>query len=441
MESPALAAPTAEAIAQPTPSWLPLLYWEVVFSMLYETWFSRSYLSGLAGELGVSVGLVTILTGLPWIGSVGQLLSASWLSRAASAKRYAWTALSIGRSVWLLAILLALVPGMTEGRWMEWTAGIACIAGVCASSGSVAWQAWMHGVVPAYTRGRFFGVRQSFWMVGIIAANLLGSFLVGWRPGGAYTGYALLGILGVLAGWISLALLALVPASPRSSVTAFEKREFLKPLRDPRFRVVLVLWPLLNGSLQIMGPFFPYFFTREVGVSMSRIAIWILLGNVGSLMTVGFLGSRIDRTGNALEVIRWMGLLLALQPLVYVLPSKGAIIWIAPPEHFVNGIANSGLKVAILSLLWSVTPEGRNALYFCVYEAVTGVFGALGTFAGGFLVKLFQATPAFQVHGSAFRGFFIAGSALRVMVVVGGLWWAQRRLARHLVEHGESRAQ
>ena len=398
--------------------------------MLYETWFSRSYLSGLAGELGVSVLLVTILTGLPWIGSVGQLLSVSWLNRAASAKRYALTALSIGRSIWILAILLALVPGISKSHWMEWTAMIACIAGVCASTGLVSWQAWIHGVVPAHCRGLFFGVRQSFWMVGIIAANLLGSFLVEWRPGGAYAGYLLLGILGVVAGWISVALLALVPASPTAVATRFEKRDFLTPLGDLRFRTVLILWPLLNGSLQIMGPFFPYFFTREVGVPMSRIAIWILLGNVGSLMTVGFLGARIDRTGDALEVVRWMGLLLALQPLIYVLPSKGTILWIAPPEYFVNGIANSGLKVAILSLLWSVTPEGKNSLYFCVYEAVTGLFGALGTFAGGFLVKLFQATPALQVHGSAFRGFFVAGAALRVTVLVCGLWWARRMLAR-----------
>ncbi len=102
---------------------------------------------------------------------------------------------------------------------------------------------------------------------------------------------------------------------------SFEKKEFLKPLRDPRFRVVLVLWPLLNGVVQIMGPFFPYFFTSEVGVPMSRIALWILLGNLGSLMTVGFLGARIDRTGNSLEVVRWMGLLLAVQPLLYAIPA------------------------------------------------------------------------------------------------------------------------
>ncbi len=431
MLSPAREDPsTSDAIIQAAPSWLPLLYWEVVFAMLYETWFNRSYLSGLAGELGVSVGIVTLLTGLPWIGSIGQLLSASWLSRAASAKRYAWAAMAVGRSVWIFAILLALVPAISKGQWMTWTVVIACIASICSSSGAVAWLAWMHGVVPVNSRGLFFGVRQSFLMVGIVSANLLGSFLVGWRPGGSYLGYGLLGALGVLSGWISLTLLAFVPASHRSPAVSFEKKDFLTPLRDSRFRAVLVLWPLLNGSLQLMGPFFPYFFTREVGVPMSRVALWILLGNVGSLMTVGFLGARIDRTGNALQVIRWMGLLLAVQPLLYVLPSKAGILWIAPPEYFVNGIANSGLKVAVLSLLWGVTPKGRNSLYFCVYEAVTGVFGALGTFAGGFLVKCFQAAPALQIHGSAFRSFFVAGSLLRVLLVVGGVAWAHRTLAR-----------
>ena len=48
----------------------------------------------------------------------------------------------------------------------------------------------MHGVVPANRRGLFFGVRQRFWVIGIIGANLLGSLVVGWRRGGSYTGYA-----------------------------------------------------------------------------------------------------------------------------------------------------------------------------------------------------------------------------------------------------------
>lgn len=404
--------------------------------MLYETWFSRSYLSGLAGELGASIGIVTLLTGLPWIGSIGQVLSAWWLSRASSAKRYTWTAMAIGRSAWILVLLLALVPTITKIQWLTWTAVIACFASVCTSSGDAAWLAWMHGVVPANRRGLFFGVRQRFWVIGIIGANLLGSLVVGWRRGGSYTGYAVLGILAVLSGWVSLGLLALVPSSPHSSAVRFEKSEFLKPLRDPRFRVVLVLWPLLNGVVQIMGPFFPYFFTSEVEVSMSRIALWILVGNVGSLMTVGYLGARIDRTGNALEVLLWMGVLLAVSPLLYVLPSKAAILWIAPPEHFLSGIAGGGLKVGILSLLCAVTPEERNSLYFCVYTAFIGVCGALGTFTGGLLLKFFQSTPALQIHGSGFRAFFVGGAALRALAVVGGLWWAHRRLAREGANYG-----
>lgn len=397
--------------------------------MLFDTWFGRSYLSGLAGELGASVGIVTLLTGLPWIGSIGQILSAWWLSQATSAKRYAWTAMAVGRSAWILVLLLALVPGITKVQWMAWTAAIACFESICSSSGESAWLAWMQGVVPANYRGVFFSVRQRFWVIGIIAANLLGSLMLGWRRGGSYSGYALLAGLALISGWISLVLLAFVPASPRSAAVAFEAKELLKPLRDRRFRVVLVLWPLLNGVVQIMGPFFPYFFTSEVGVPMSRIAIWIMIGNVGSLVTVGYLGARIDRTGNALEVLRWMGLLLAASPLLYVLPSKTAIFWVAPFEHFTSGIANGGLKVAILSLLYSVTPEERNSLYFCIYTAFIGIFGALGTFAGGMLLKFFQTTPALQIYGSGFRAFFIAGAALRAAVVIGGLYWASRTLA------------
>jgi MFS family permease len=420
---------SSAAILHPTLSWLPLLYWEVIFAMLHETWFSRSYLAGLAGELGVSVGIVALLTGLPWIGSIGQVLSAWWLSRATSAKRYTLAAMAIGRSVWIFALLLALLPGISKVQWMEWTAAIACVASICSSSGAVAWLAWIQGVVPIGRRGVFFGIRQRCWVIGILAANLVGSLLLGWRQEGPYACYAILGALAIISGWVSLGLLAFVPPSPHSSAVRFEGKEFLRPLRDPRFRVVLVLWPLLNGVMQIMGPFFPYFFTSEVGVSMSRITLWIMLGNVGSLITVRYFGERIDRTGDSLEVLLWMGLLLAVSPLFYVLPSNANISWIAPPEHFLNGIANGGLKVAGVSLLCSVTPDENNSLYFCVYTALTGIFGLLGTFAGGLLIKFFQATPALQIHGSGFRAFFVAGVIVRAAIVALGVWWAYRTLA------------
>jgi len=398
--------------------------------MLHETWFSRSYLSGLAGELGVSVAIVTILTGLPWIGSIGQLMSAWWLSRAVSAKRYALIAMGVGRSLWLLVMLFALLPGISRAHWMMLTAGLACFGAVCSSSGEVAWLAWIQGIVPPQRRGVFFGVRQRFLVIGILGANLLGSIVLGRGARGSFFGYALLGGLGVPAGWISLVLLSMVPRSPRPSAVKFGREEFLRPLRDPRFRVVLVLWPMINCVLQLMGPFFPYFFTSEVGVPMSRIVLWIMLGNVGSLLTVRFFGARIDRTGNALEVLLWMGLLLSASPLAYVLPSKAHISWIAPPEHFISGIANGALKVAILSLLWGVTPEERNSLYFCVYTAFEGACGALGTFAGGALIRFLQVTPRLAINGSAFRAFFVAGATLRALVIAGGTYWAYRTLIR-----------
>src|SRR5438094_581358 len=84
-----------------------LLCWEGAFAMAYETWIGPVYLSGLAGEAGVSLPLLAVLTSIPWIGSIGQVFGLWAFERWPSRKRYTITVASAARALWSVPLFLA----------------------------------------------------------------------------------------------------------------------------------------------------------------------------------------------------------------------------------------------------------------------------------------------------------------------------------------------
>src|SRR3954470_12837639 len=93
-----------------------LLWWEGAFAMAYEVWIGPTYLTGLAGELGLSIGLVTLLAAMPWVGALGPLVGA-WIhgNRRVSSPRSSTLAFAaISRALWLVPMLLAGWWTLTE---------------------------------------------------------------------------------------------------------------------------------------------------------------------------------------------------------------------------------------------------------------------------------------------------------------------------------------
>lgn len=391
--------------------------------MAYETWIGPTYISGLAGELGVSVGLVSLLATVPWIGSIGQLVGAWAYRRVPSVKSYTLALAVAARALWLIPPALALLwwspgaEGFPTERWFWAVAAVACCSATLGTSSSAAWSSWVQGLVPADFRGRFFGIRQAHIMGALIVAHLVAALSVGWSLSGARAGYGLLGAFALLAAFLSTWLLSRVPRErPEPSAAGPAQPGFFEtiraPLRDRRFRNFVLFGALYNGAVQIAGPYFPYYYTKELHIPMSQVALWAMLANFGAALASWVWGRRIDRLKNPKSVIFFTGHLIGLSPLPYVVASAAFVRAVAPFEYFMNGVAWAGFQLGITTLLFQLSPRGRgNAIYFSVYAAAAGVAGALGTGLGGLLAS-------WLAPWGGFRALWIVASALRL----GGLW-------------------
>ena len=254
---------------------LRFLFWEGAFAMAYETWIGPTYLSGVAGELGVSVGWVGLLAAVPAIGSIGQVLSLWLFSKSSTVKGYVLRLATLARLLWAVPIALAWIWGMQSylhgtpfpaSRWFLLTAICSCISSVIGSSSGVVWMSWVRDLVPSNFRGRFFGLRQRYTMAAVVAAHAAACFWVGWRPGGVHLGYGVLLILALLCAAISTTLLGRVPDVRRGDRARESLRpgNLLEPLRHPRFGSLILFGAVFNGAMQLAGPYFPYYFTKEL---------------------------------------------------------------------------------------------------------------------------------------------------------------------------------
>lgn len=412
------------------PSPVRILFWEAAFAFVYDTWMGPLYLSGFAGELGVSITLVSFLTALPFIGTLGQLFGAYALERQSSVKRYTIVLAILSRGLWTLPLVLAAIFWAYSSRsgqpfptnlWFALTAVNTCFVSLLGSAAGVGWMSWMKGLIPNGFRGRFFGLRQRFVMGGLILANLSASFFVGWKPSGYPAGYVLIAVLALVSAAISTRFLGKVPdivathrhEGPRRAPLA----AYREALANREFRNILIANAAFNATILLAGPYIPYYFTKELSIPMSSVALWAVLTNVGAFFAASFWGKRIDGSGNPRRTLLLTGHIMALSPLLYLVPSQSWVRTVAPFEFLVNGMAWSGYMLAMTTMMFAICPKRRNAAYFALFAAAGGLAGAAATLAGGQIAQMLS-------QWGGFRALWMIAAVARL----GVLWTVFRLL-------------
>jgi MFS family permease len=414
-----------------------LLCWEGAFAMAYESWVGVTFLSGLGGELGVSVGTVSLLVAVPWIGAIGQIFGLWAFERVSSIRRYTLCVATAARALWAVPLVFAgfwmwrasqYGSVFPRSSWLFLLTCVACFSALLATSSSAAWMAWVQEIVPENFRGRFFGARQRFTVVAVIFANLVGAACVAWKPEGYFLGYALMGVLALVAGAMSVYLLSRVPDAARRVRLERPKRQarpgrlrlsrpisfdgLLEPLQDASFRRVLIFGAAFNGAVQLTGPFFPYYFTKELGIPMSSIALWTVMTQIGGFASAALWGRKIDQSRDPARMIFIAGNLIALSPLIYSFRAVETIPYFAPFDYTLSGVAWTGYTLAFNTLLFRVCPLKRNAVCFSLYTACAGLAGAAGNLLGGWLAVELQPW-------GGFRALFLLGGITRFALVWG----------------------
>lgn len=320
------------------------------------------------------------------------------------------------------------------GAFMLWRAGnfpayLIFISAVCAASllGNIAvppWFGWLATIIPQDIHGSFWGRRDAWISLTVIAIILPSGLLMDLIPqdGKLEVAVAILSAAGII-GLVDLIMHVTIP-EPRIPRTAGSSAfsNILKPLGDKRFRPWLVFAACWSASLALGGSLCTLYFMENLGFKDDLFGGMIAI-NAASLVT-GLVTARkggrlVDRWGVRKVLFISHGL-WSIVPLfwLFALP-RTAILWVGLSNLVVGAVQLSANNVGVKLVTRFPSPED-SSMYMAVSNSVANIAAGLGSLAAGIALDII-GTWSFQLSGVVVSGFpliFVASALLRLVSVI-----------------------
>ncbi len=357
--------------------------------------------------VGLVVSLVAAVGVVPQLGlsrrlrrdprsAKGFMLVAIW-TRCAAWGAIALIALLVpGRSVWSLAVFMALVSAYS-------------VAGGVAG---LPFKQVVTDTISADRRSTFFGRRLLAGgllavVAGLIVTWVLGSAALVW-PRNYGTLFAL-SFVSLAAAYAAMSRLRF--AAPDGGVHAAGLRPLREEIADA-FRAYPVLKRLLAvrllaGGLVLVFPFLTLYATGELHISLTWVGVYVAARQAGSILSnLGWMPLG-DRVGTRAVILA--GLALAVAGLAATLVSTSAVCLAVA-----FALAGGGLSALIVGfsgyILELGTPEHRPLLFALEGTLLMPVY--FMPLLGGWLVDAYGYRPALLVGGALLLAAFVGACAL-----------------------------
>jgi MFS family permease len=395
-----------------------------IFSTIFSCVTSDVLLSNFLLKLGATSVEIGYLAAIPMLANFLQPIGAYLADRTTSRRWYNFRVFSPARLLWMILVfgIIGFRAHLFEAHQLiQWTLLIALFTHICGAFGSASWISWMAVLVPRRLRGRYFGLRNSIAnLTNLFCVPLLGMVMSHWG-GGTIQGYSLVLTLAVLAGIISLSFqLLMADVNPQAvskaiapeSDLAPQPPAFLSLLKDANFLKYLFYYGVWMFAVNLSLPFFNVYLLKDLGLEIGCVTVYSSLTAGANVLMLLMWGKLADHIGNR-RVLLSVGILVAAIPLLWLGVNTDTLsVWLWLPLLYVLwGSTWSAIDLCSNNLQMAIAPiEKSSSSYFATAAAVSGLGGALGTTAGGFLSQ--------YASFGGIGGLFVLSAVLRLVALL-----------------------
>lgn len=393
-----------------------------VFASVFESATAGVLLSNFLLQLGANSVEIGIFSAIPMVVNLLQPLGAYIADRTTSRYCYNLGIFGVSRLLWLV-LALAIVWGSQHAdshQLLLWTLATVLAASVLVAFASANWFSWLAAVVPQRLRGRYFGFRNSATsLISLLGVPLMGMSVSTWGAD-PILGYGVVLLVGVLAGMISLGCqFFMADVNPQvykkyaENDRLTEKKEkqitdFVPSvLKDSNFLMFILYFSVWTFAVNLCAPFFNIYLLKDLSLDVSLVTIYTSLSSGANLLLLMFWGKLADRLGNRPLLIA-VGLVVAVTPLLWLGTGNYPFaVWVwLPLLHLLGGTTLGAIGLCTNNIQMEIASIEQPSTYFAIAAAVSGLAGALGTTAGGFVAEL---------PGMSLGALFAVSAAVRLV--------------------------
>ncbi len=353
---------------------------------LGETYLAAFVLAMGLGE--VTSGLVTTIPMV--IGGLIQLISPYAVRRLGSHKTWVVGCATI-QSLAFVPLIMAAITGTLNvatallAATVYWGAGMATGA---------AWNTWIDTLVPRRMRSGFFAARTRTCQLAVFSAFLCGGLVLQ----GAATrhfeiaAYGVLFLLAMGSRMFSAANLARQTESPAlaSNVVCVPPQQMWKILCSGGSGRLLVYLIVVQGAVQISGPYFAPFLFKKLHVSYGLYVTLLSLVYLSKVLSLPMWG-RVGRRIGAYRLL-WIGG-------IGIVPASG--LWICSQNLFwiaglqlVAGACWAAYELGFFLMFFESIEQRMRTSVLAIYNCLNTAAWVSGAIVGGLILNQFGTRPA-----------------------------------------------
>lgn len=351
-----------------------------------------AFLTGYLKFLGADDDLCGQIAAYPTLAGIIQFFSPLLLEKLNRRKPIITICNALHRILLVLLAVIPLLPVDLRTR-LYITGGLYLVSNLMVNISAPATTNLMISIVPQKMRGRFFSIRERYLIfissvLNVIMGGVLDKFELSGRT---YEGYIVMYGIAFIAMLMNLmAYLGMKePPLSQKKCNITLKELFLMPLREKRFRKIIVLFFLWGFSNNFSNPYFSVYMVSKLQLSYTFINICGFVNSLCYVFTVSIWGKVADKKSFTYIAMLSIGL-LGITNVIWFFVVEGTFFTyvIVMLVHITGGIAWAGINISLYNIPYEYTPENGRTVYLGFNAALSGLIGFISSMLASAVVRV-----------------------------------------------------
>jgi len=349
-----------------------------------------AFLTGYLKFLGADDDICGQIAAIPVLAGIIQFFSPMFLEKLDRRKPIVTAGNALHRILLVLMVIIPLLPVSVEMR-LYITGGLYLLSHLMVNMVAPATTTLFISLVPQNMRGRFFSIRERYLIfissvVNVVFGGVLDKYELSGRT---YEGYILMFAIAFMAMLLNLfSYLSMKEPRIRQTKSRISlKQLFTMPLKEKRFRKIIILFFLWGLSMNFSNPFFSVYMVSKLRLSYTFITICGLVNSIMYVITVSIWGKVADKKSFTYTAMISIALLGATH-MLWFFAAEGAILTYAVVMlgHITGGIAWAGIGISLYNIPYEYTPEEGRTVYLGFNAALSGLIGFVSSMLASYMV-------------------------------------------------------